>query len=124
MSDFIEVTTWAGSSNILSKKHIKKVSQDDRGLAIIELWGNSYQKINTQNSYQDVAKELCENSPIAKNVIITTDCEGNNYYVPTEHYEEFWKWCESEPDGDIFEKGTLFEGDVFVVDIVAKYSAQ
>lgn len=57
---------------------------------------------------------------IAKNVVITTDNEGNNYYVPENKFSDFSDWCESEPDGNEFEHGTLFEDDVFVVDIIKK----
>jgi|GEM_PF-3261799 len=122
MSDFINISTWEGVSNILNKSQVKKVSQDDNGLAIIELWGEKRQKIHTRNSYREIANALLEETPIAKNVIITTDCEGNNYYIPVEHYEEFLAWCEREPDGGVFEKGTLFEGEVFIVDIIKKHS--
>ncbi|WP_201556282.1 hypothetical protein [Psychrobacter sp. 72-O-c] len=57
---------------------------------------------------------------IAKNVVITTDNEGNNYYVAVDRLNDFSDWCDSEPDGDEFEHGTLFEGELFVVDIIKK----
>ena len=57
---------------------------------------------------------------IAKNVVITTDYEGNKYYIPEDKLNEFSDWCESEPDGNEFKHGTLFEGEVFVVDIIKK----
>ncbi len=57
---------------------------------------------------------------IAKNVVITTDYEGNKYYIPEDKLQDFSDWCESEPDGNEFEHGTLFEGEIFVVDIIEK----
>jgi hypothetical protein len=57
---------------------------------------------------------------IAENVVMTTDHEGNNYYIPVDRLADFSKWCESEPDGEEFEGGTLFEGELFVVNIVKK----
>ena len=58
---------------------------------------------------------------IAKNVVMTTDNEGNKYYVPVDKLNEFDAWCDSEPDGDTFENGTLYEGELFVVDIIRKF---
>lgn len=55
---------------------------------------------------------------IAKNVVITTDNEGNNYYIPENKLSEFLDWCDSEPDGNEFEHGTQFDGELFVVDII------
>ena len=57
---------------------------------------------------------------IAENVVITTDYEGNNYYIPVGVLDEFLEWCESEPDGSTFEKGTPFEDEQFVVNIIKK----
>lgn len=56
---------------------------------------------------------------IAENVVMTTDYEGNKYYVPVDKLNEFDEWCESEPDSE-FEHATLYEGELFVVNIVRK----
>ena len=58
---------------------------------------------------------------IAKNVVMTTDNEGNKYYVPVDKLNDFSDWCDSEPDGDSFEHGTPYEGELFVVNIISKF---
>lgn len=54
---------------------------------------------------------------IAENVVITTDHEGNNHYVPFDKLKEFNDWCDSDPD-DEFEHSTTFDGQLFVVNII------
>ena len=51
---------------------------------------------------------------------MTTDNEGNNYYIPADKLSDFAEWCDSEPDGDDYEHGTPFDGQIFVIDIIRK----
>ena len=57
---------------------------------------------------------------IAKNVVITTDNEGNNYYIPADKIADFSDWCDSEPDGNDYPHGVQFDGKVFIVDIISE----
>lgn len=57
---------------------------------------------------------------IAKNVVITTDNEGNNYYIPFDKLTDFADWCDSDPDGSDYPHGVQFDGKLFIVDIISE----